>query len=219
MFSDFDAHYFVETRFLGEAYHILQREHILLIQGPAGIGKTTTCSMLGNLFLNNNENIFDIIVRKVEDINEVLTLYNGNYRDNEDRNLFVIFDDFLGRNKFDVGERVLQDIRKLYSASTNTNNLFICLNSRTQILQDARIVNFEFQKLIDENFIENRNFIIDLSRYSEIDRAYIFRKTFERKLHSLGDIDKLELVGKYNNLIGKDWKRLEKDCTSSELLS
>ncbi|WP_458796735.1 nSTAND3 domain-containing NTPase, partial [Streptococcus suis] len=96
-----------------------------------------------------------------------LTLYNGNYRDNEDRNLFVIFDDFLGRNKFDVGERVLQDIRKLYSASTNTNNLFICLNSRTQILQDARIVNFEFQKLIDENFIENRNFIIDLSRYSE----------------------------------------------------
>ncbi|HEL1608030.1 TPA: ATP-binding protein [Streptococcus suis] len=207
-FSDFDAHYFVETRFLGEAYHILQREHILLIQGPAGIGKTTTCSMLGNLFLNNNENIFDIIVRKVEDINEVLTLYNGNYRDNEDRNLFVIFDDFLGRNKFDVGERVLQDIRKLYSASTNTNNLFICLNSRTQILQDARIVNFEFQKLIDENFIENRNFIIDLSRYSEIDRAYIFRKTFEKKLHSLGDIDKLELVGKYNNLIGKDWKRI-----------
>lgn len=57
--------------------------------------------------------------------------------------------------------------------------------------------------MIDENFIENRNFIIDLSRYSEIDRAYIFRKTFEKKLHSLGDIDKLELVGKYNNLIGK----------------
>ncbi|WP_392371843.1 hypothetical protein, partial [Streptococcus suis] len=79
-------------------------------------------------------------MRKVEDINEVLTLYNGNYRDNEDRNLFVIFDDFLGRNKFDVGERVLQDIRKLYSTSTNTNNFFICLNSRTQILQDARIV-------------------------------------------------------------------------------
>ncbi|MCQ9216371.1 ATP-binding protein [Streptococcus gallolyticus] len=207
-FSDFDSEYFVETRFLGEAYHILQREHILLIQGPAGIGKTTTCSMLGNLFLNNNENVFDIIVRRVEDINEVIKLYNGNYRYNEDRNLFVVFDDFLGRNKFDVGERVLQDIRKLYSASTNTNNLFICLNSRTQILQDARIANFEFQKLIDENFIENKNFIIDLSKYSEIDRAYIFRKAFERKLHSLGDVDKLELVGKYNNLIGKDWKRI-----------
>lgn len=207
-FSDFDAHYFVETRFLGEAYHILQREHILLIQGPAGIGKTTTCSMLGNLFLNNNKNIFDIIMRRVEDINEVLRLYNENYRDNEDRNLFVVFDDFLGRNKFDVGERVLQDIKKLYSASTNTNNLFICLNSRTQILQDATLINFEFQKLIDEKFTEQRRFIIDLSKYSVIDRAYIFRKVFERKVQYLTNTDKVELVGKYNNLIGKDWRKI-----------
>ena len=204
-FSDFNSEYFVETSFLGEAYHILQREHIVLIQGPAGIGKTTTCSMLGNLFLNSNENTFDIIVRRVEDINDVLKLYNGNYRFNDDRNLFVVFDDFLGRNKFDVGERVLQDIRKLYSASTNTNNLFICLNSRTQILQDATSMNFEFQKLIDEKFTEKRRFIIDLYKYSDIDKAYIFRKVFERKLHYLENDDKKELVEKYNDLIRRDW--------------
>ncbi len=156
-FSDFDSKYFVETHFLGEAYHILQREHIVLIQGPAGIGKTTTCSMLGNLFLNNNENLFHVIVRRVEEISEVLKLYNENYRNNEDLNLFVVFDDFLGRNKFDVGERVLQDIKKLYSASTNTNNLFICLNSRTQILKDATSMDFEFQKLINEKFTEKKD--------------------------------------------------------------
>ena len=207
-FLDLDSKYFVETHFLGEAYHTLQKEHIVLIQGPAGIGKTTTCSMLGNLFLNNNENTFDVIVRRVEDINEVLKLYNGNYRCNENKNLFVVFDDFLGRNKFDVGERVLQDIRKLYSASTNTNNLFICLNSRTQILQDATLMNFEFQKLIDEKFTEKRRFIIDLDKYSDIDKAYIFRKVFERKLHYLEDGDKIELVEKYNSLIGRDWKRI-----------
>ena len=207
-FSDLDLKYFVETHFLGEAYHTLQREHIVLIQGPAGIGKTTTCSMLGNLFLNNNENTFDIIVRRVEDINEVLKLYNGNYRCNENRNLFVVFDDFLGRNKFDVGERILQDIRKLYSASTNTNNLFICLNSRTQILQDAILMNSEFQKLIDEKFTEKRRFIIDLDKYSDIDKAYIFRKVFERKLHYLEGGDKIELVEKYNSLIGRDWERI-----------
>ena len=207
-FSDLDLKYFVETHFLGEAYHTLQREHIVLIQGPAGIGKTTTCSMLGNLFLNNNENTFDIIMRRVEDINEVLRLYNENYRDNEDRNLFVVFDDFLGRNKFDVGERILQDIRKLYLASTNTKNLFICLNSRTQILQEATLTNSEFQKLIDEKFTEKRRFIIDLDKYSDIDKAYIFRKVFERKLHYLESGDKIELVEKYNSLIGRDWKRI-----------
>ena len=207
-FSDFDSKYFVETHFLGEAYHILQREHILLIQGPAGIGKTTTCSMLGNLFLNNEDNVFDVIVRRVEEINEVLKLYHEVYRGSEDRNLFVVFDDFLGRNKFDVEERILQDIGRLYSASTYTNNLFICLNSRTQILQDATSMNFEFQKLINEKFSEERKFIIDLSKYSDIERAHIFRKVFERKAHYLEDDDKKELVEKYNDLIGRDWTRI-----------
>ena len=207
-FSDFDSKYFVETHFLGEAYHILQREHIVLIQGPAGIGKTTTCSMLGNLFLNNNENSFHVIVRRVEEISEVLKLYNEHYRNNEDLNLFVVFDDFLGRNKFDVGGRVLQDIKKLYSASTNTNNLFICLNSRTQILKDATSMDFEFQKLINEKFTEENRFIIDLDKYSDIDKANIFRKVFEQKLHYLEGGDEIELVEKYNSLIGSDWKKI-----------
>lgn len=207
-FSDFDSKYFVETSFLGEAYHILQREHIVLIQGPAGIGKTTTCSMLGNLFLNNDDNVFDVIVRRVEEINEVLKLYHEVYRGSEDRNLFVVFDDFLGRNKFDVEERILQDIRKLYSASTYTNNLFICLNSRTQIVQDATSMNSEFQKLINEKFSEERKFIIDLSKYSDEERAHIFRKVFKRKAHYLENDDKIELVEKYNDLIGRDWTRI-----------
>jgi hypothetical protein len=207
-FSDFDSKYFVETHFLGEAYHILQREHILLIQGPAGIGKTTTCSMLGNLFLNNEDNAFDVIVRRVEEINEVLKLYHDVYKECESKNLFVVFDDFLGRNKFDVEDRVLQDIGKLYSASANTNNLFICLNSRTQILQDATLMNFEFQKLINEKISTKKRFIIDLSKYSDIERAHIFRKVFERKAQYLENDDKKELIEKYNDLIGRDWKRI-----------
>ncbi|WP_161978457.1 restriction endonuclease [Streptococcus sp. S784/96/1] len=207
-FSDLNFDYFVETDFVGEAYHILQREHILLIQGPAGIGKTTTCSVLGNLFLNNYENRFDIIMRKVEDIDEVVKLYNSIYRDNNDKSLFVVFDDFLGRNSFDTGERVLQDVIKLYSACRHSNNLFICLNSRTQILQNAKSVNYEFQKLIDEKFTEERSFIIDLSKYSDIDKAYIFRKTFERKLSEVSEDDKLELTEKYNSLRGQNWKKI-----------
>ena len=186
----------------------MQKEHILLIQGPAGIGKTTTCSMLGNLFLNNEDNDFDVIVRRVEEINEVLKLYHEVYKESEAKNLFVVFDDFLGRNKFDVEQRILQDIGKLYSASAYTNNLFICLNSRTQILQHATLMNFEFQKLINERFSGEKRFIIDLSKYSDIERAHIFRKVFERKAHYLENDDKKELVEKYNDLIGRDWKRI-----------
>ncbi|WP_436667484.1 ATP-binding protein [Latilactobacillus sakei] len=206
-FKGFDFNFFVETDFLGRAYQNLQKEHILLIQGPAGIGKTTTCTMLGNLLLNNEQNEFDVIVRKVEDIDRVLRLYNTNYKDVE-RNLFVIFDDFLGRNKFDVNERILLDIKKLYSASKYTNNLFICLNSRTQIIQDAKLVNFEFQKLISEDFTEGKNFIIDLEKYSSIDKAHIFRKAFERKLSVINQDAQHELSGKYEVLRTHKWNRI-----------
>ena len=207
-FTDFNFNYFVETSFLGEAYQILKKEHILLIQGLAGIGKTTTCAMLGNLFLNNSENSFDIIDRKVENIDDTLKLYNECYRDKNGKNLFVVFDDFLGRNKFDVGERILRDVKKLCSAVKNSNNLFICLNTRTQILQSARTVNYEFQKLIDEKFIEERNFIIDLSKYTAIDKAHIFRKTFEKKMSEINESCKVELSNKYNILRRNNWNTI-----------
>ena len=208
-FLDYDFNYFVETSFLGDAYSILQKEHILLIQGPAGIGKTTTCAMLGNLFLNNKENKFHTIVRRIEDINNVLDLYNTSYRNHSKKNLFVIFDDFLGRNKFEVGERVLDDVKKIYSASKNSQNLFICLNSRTQILQNALTTNYEFQKLIDEKINNEKNLIIDLSKYSNIDKANIFRKTFENRLSTLKDDEKIELIQRYNSLIKKNsWNKI-----------
>ena len=207
-FFDYNFKYFVETDCLTQAYNILKNNHIILIQGAPGIGKTTTCAILGNIFLNNSENNFYIITRKIENIDEVLTLYNKNYRNNENRQLFVVFDDFLGRNKFDVGDRVLQDVKKLYSAAKNTNNLFICLNSRTQILKKAENKNSEFQKLIDEKFDDEKNIIIDLSTYSDIEKANIFRKTFEKKRSKLLEDDKKELTEKYNSLIGKNWKRI-----------
>lgn len=111
-YQELQFEYFVETSFLGKAYEILQREHILLIQGPAGVGKTTTCAMLGNILLNNKENSFDIIVRNVENIDKVIDLYNKIYINNDNKNLFVVFDDFLGRNRFDIEERSFKAIKE-----------------------------------------------------------------------------------------------------------
>ena len=69
-------------------------------------------------------------------------------------------------------------------------------------------MNSEFQKLINEKFSEERKFIIDLSKYSDEERAHIFRKVFKRKAHYLENDDKKELVEKYNDLIGRDWTRI-----------
>ena len=75
-------------------------------------------------------------------------------------------------------------------------------------IQKRTSMNFEFQKLINEKFTEEKRFIIDLDKYSDIDKANIFREVFEQKLHYLEGGDEIELVEKYNSLIGSDWKKI-----------
>lgn len=203
-----DFEYFVETDILRKAYNILQEHHILLIQGPAGIGKSTTCSVLGRILLNNQENDFNVIVRKIEDIDVVLADYNNIYRESENRKLFIIFDDFLGRNSFDVSQRALLNLKKLYSTVIYSNNLFVCLNSRAQILNTAITRNYDFEQLVEEKLQKDKIYSINLLDYNEIEKSLIFRKTFEKKISSIQGEERIELSGKYNSLIGKNWRSI-----------
>lgn len=202
-FSDIDFDYFVETKFLGEAYRILQNERILLIQGPAGIGKSTTCKALGNLFLNNSEDV-EIIERKVKNIDEIIDLFNREYRDTSIYSgiLFVVLDDFLGKNSYDKEDEDLAEIQKLYSVVKNSDRLILCLNSRTQILQTAKESEDEFQSFIDSK-LKHKNFVLDLSKYSTLEKAHLLRKTFEKKINELEEGKKIELSSNYSTLKGK----------------
>lgn len=204
-FLDINPYYIVETEFIDKAYYILKETHIILVQGPAGIGKTTTCILLGNLFINNSDTDMSLVNRKIEDIDKIIEMYNNDFKDNYNKSLFVVLDDFLGKNFFDVGERRLMDIQKLYSAAKYSQNLFICLNSRTQILSEANTLNYDFKKLIEKKFIHNNNIVIDLSEYSDIDKANILRKKFELKYHELDIIGREQLSKKYDELRNGDY--------------
>lgn len=201
-FADYNYKFFAETNFLEEAYYKIQENRVLLIQGPPGIGKTTTCMILGNLLRSNKEIKFDAIMRKITDIDKVIDIYYSSYSE-EDKALFVVFDDFLGRNKFDVGDHYLPDLKRIYATAKRSNNLYICLNSRTQIIKDAKNLNSNFKRLIQSEFKEEEISVLDLSNYSKTDKAFIFRKSFERKIDEIND--KKELAERYNSLIGCDW--------------
>lgn len=211
-FANIDFNYFVETSFLNRAYNIIRDERILLIQGPAGIGKTTTCKALGNIFLKSMD--CDVIVRKVEDIGAVLELYNSDYKGVSGqkeplRTLFVVFDDFLGRDQLDVGDRNLSDIDKLFSTVKSSPNLYICLNSRTQIVKTAEDSNDNFRNTMKSNVYGSRNVTLDLSEYTMMDKAKLFRVIFERKMSEIKSKEKREeLSRKYNELIGIQWEEV-----------
>ncbi|MCT3078583.1 nSTAND3 domain-containing NTPase [Leuconostoc citreum] len=204
-FCDFDMKYTVETTFIDLAYHILYQNHILLVQGPAGIGKTTTCITVANLFINSPSLNVLLISRHMNEINEVIRLYNTDFRLKPEKKLLVIFDDFLGHNKLTSNERELFDLKKLYSASMNSDNLYICLNSRTQIIQEASSSNSEFKIFLSDKLKSTVNLSIDLSMFSEIDRAKILRKNFERKYDELAGIKKELIFDRYNDLRNSDY--------------
>lgn len=213
-FSDEKSRYFVETSILSKAYVSLLNEHIILINGPAGIGKTTTCMMLGKLFANNFDQC-DVMVRKVEDIDKVLETYNSLYINQSvdatsvdatsTRSLVVIFDDFLGRNQLDVNDRYFTDIYKLISAVKNSNNLFVCLNSRTQILRTAENSNYDFSNVIRYEIPDDSIIALDLSQYTRVEKAGIIRRIFERKVSKLSTEKQKELSFKYSQLAESDW--------------
>ncbi|PNZ15299.1 restriction endonuclease, partial [Staphylococcus pseudintermedius] len=97
----------------------------------------------------------------------------------------------------------LPDLKRIYATAKRSNNLYICLNSRTQIIKDAKNLNSNFKRLIQSEFKEEEISVLDLSNYSKTDKAFIFRKSFERKIDEIND--KKELAERYNSLIGCDW--------------
>ena len=208
-FSDEKSRFFVETSILWKAYKRLLDEHIIIINGPAGIGKTTTCMMLGNLFANNFDQC-DVMVRKVEDIDKALETFNSLYINESvhatsSRSLVIIFDDFLGRNQLDVNDRYFVDIDKLISAVKNSENLFVCLNSRTQILRTAESSNYNFRNAMKNDISENSTISLDLSQYTRVEKASITRIIFERKVSKLPELKQQELSFKYSQLTESDW--------------
>ena len=199
--NEIDFQYIVETAFLGAAYDTLLENNIVLLTGSAGIGKTTTSQLLGWILINNEtERSVSLIKRSIDKVDNVIDLYNRSYKDEADKVLVVVFDDFLGRNYYDKDNRSLEAVRRLYYTAeySTEQNLFIILNSRTEILNSA-LRNEDFSFFLDEKRWSSSKFLIELSRYSDVDKAGILRKTFEKEFAMSADENKEYIQKKYDD--------------------
>lgn len=206
-FLEFEFKYFVETETLYEAYEILDKHKLAILVGNPGVGKTTVCRMLGNIFSSRKDNQYLIIERDISEIQEVIELFNQNYREKKSKNLMVIFDDFLGRNSFDASDQQIKKLRNLYSLMKYSENLYIVLNSRTQILKTATGENLEFSEFLEEK--ADKKITIDVSKYTVIEKAYIFRKNIEKEYDKQNQDGKIIMNEKYNDIIErKNYKNI-----------
>ena len=179
-FDDFVRQYFVETIASQAAYKTLMMNRLVFLTGQPGVGKTETSRYLGFLFSNRLDTSASVIQRSIDDVDEVVGLYSSAYKD-ENAVLLVIFDDFLGRNTFDKAEHHLSKVSKLVKLARRVDNLYLIFNTRTQILQVATQANIEFGNYIED--LEGKKVTIDVSRFTDEEKAQILRMNFEKEYH------------------------------------
>ncbi|OBS33030.1 restriction endonuclease [Pseudomonas syringae] len=143
-----------------QAIEKLESTSVVIITGPAGIGKTT---LAGQLIFQYVSDGFDLSVIS-DDIKEAEGVFNP------DSKQIFYFDDFLGRNYLEAlsgheGAKIVSFIKRIVK---NPKKRFV-LTSRTTILNQGKILNDVF----DNSNINRNEFEITLESLEKIDKARI----------------------------------------------
>ncbi len=80
------------------------------------------------------------------------------------------------------------------------DNLYLIFNTRTQILQVASQANIEFGNYIED--LEGKKVTIDVSRFTDEEKALILRKNFEKEFHQ--NLEKQTILSNYEQLREKE---------------
>lgn len=196
-FDDFNIEFVIETDAVQKAYNYLLNNHVVFLAGQPGVGKTTCSQYLGVFFANHKNKEVEVVKRSINDIDKVIEKYSESYH-RTDKTLLVVFDDFLGRNKFDKDDESLSNVTKFVSILSKVENLYAIFNSRKQILQEASGKNIEFNMFYED--IEEK-VTVDISEVSELDKAKILRKNFEKMYYLERTPVKQSIEYNYNQLL------------------
>ena len=194
--DDFNIDYIIETDAIRQAYEYLSAKHVVFLVGQPGVGKTTSSQYLGAIFANHKNKNIEVIFRSINDIKKVIEDYFKLFY-NTDNTLLIIFDDFLGRNKFDKQDEALIDVKKLIGILNKVDNLYVIFNSRTQILKQATQENVDFSVFFEDIDVE---VTVDVAEISDKDRAKILRKNFEKFFQSADSSVKERISNNYKQL-------------------
>lgn len=155
-----DSKLYVSTINHEAALEKLESMNVVIITGPAGIGKTTLAGQLILYYVSEGFSLASIS----HDIKEAESVFDS------ELNQIFYFDDFLGRNYLEAlsgheGAQIVSFIKRIVK---DPKKRFI-LTSRTTILNQGKILNDVF-----ENENVNRNeFEITLESMTSLDKARI----------------------------------------------
>ena len=159
---DEDLRVYVRNRSFDEAIELLEKEKILIVSGPPGVGKTTLARMITYHYLVEHWRF--IAINSIEEA--------FSRTDIDDRKPTVFFfDDFLGRVELNRHALQQNDNRLgvfLRRVRRSKNTRFI-LTTRAQIFEQAR---FRADS-VDDDRLQVSKYVLDVGMYSRKIKSHI----------------------------------------------
>lgn len=143
------------------AINKLEKEKILIISGPPGVGKTTLAKMVSYNYLNEGWAFYAIN-----------SLEDGFAKIEDDKPTVFFFDDFLGRIELDRQSLLQRDtaLSKFVNRVRISKNARFILTTRAHIFEEARRISDH----VDDKRLQLAKYLLDVGSYTRKIKSHIF---------------------------------------------
>ena len=156
---------FVKTKYYEEGRKLLEKEHMLMLLGDPGVGKTMLTKMLALAFAAGGYRIRYTTNGELSDLKRALSA-------DRERKELIVLDDCLGQHYFKMQETKENELLALVKYIMRNPNKLLIMNSRVTIFHEARERSCDFRYFMEDENIKIRK--IEMNGLDEEEKGWIF---------------------------------------------
>ena len=156
---------FVKTKYYEEGRQILEKEHMLMLLGDPGVGKTMLTKMLALAFAAEGYRIRYTTNGELSDLKRALSA-------DRERKELIVLDDCLGQHYFKMQETKENELLALVKYIMHNPNKLLIMNSRVTIFHEAKERSCDFRYFMEDENIKIRK--IEMNGLDEGEKGWIF---------------------------------------------
>ena len=183
---------YVQTEAFNKSLMSLKKNRILMIVGAPGVGKTVTSKMILLKMASLGYRARYTTNGNLSDIKRSLSI-------DPDQKEIILLDDCLGQHYFNMKDTIESELISIINYIRMHPSKLLIMNSRVTILNEAKDRSSDFEKIIDDNKINQ--YILDMDKLSIKDRARILYNHFYAQNIPNQFFNEIKLNGRYRKIV------------------